>query len=224
MTTGIHKWALRALAIGVLAGTFSACVPLIVGGAMVGGTLVLVDRRTSGAQLEDEGIEFRAVSRLKAEFGDRAHINVTSYNRQLLLTGEVPTEADRLLAAHTVKAVENVSAVVNELAVMPNSSLVQRSNDTLITGKVKANFVDARDISLSAFKVVTERKTVYLMGRVTQREVDRITGIARGVGGVERVVRVFEIISEDELARLQPPAGATATQQGQQDQQGQQVK
>ena len=201
MTTGIQRLALAALAASALAGGLSACAPLVIGGAMVGGTLIAVDRRTSGTQLEDEGIEFRATNRTKDAMGDKAHVNVTSYNRQVLLTGEVPTEADRALVEKTVKEVDNVRAVVNELAVMPNSSLVQRSNDTLITGKVKASFVDAQDISLNAFKVVTERNTVFLMGRVTPREVARVTEIARGVGGVEKVVRVFEIVSEDELAR-----------------------
>ena len=103
-----------------------------------------------------------------------------------------------------MKGVDNVRGVVNELAVMPNSSLTQRSNDTLITGKVKASFVDAKDISLNAFKVVTERNTVYLLGIVTTREANRVTDITRGVGGVEKVVRVFEIVSEEELARTQP--------------------
>ena len=122
----------------------------------------------------------------------------------LLLTGEAPTAQDRERIEAAVKGVDNVRGVVNELAVMPNSSLTQRSNDTLITGKVKASFVDAKDISLNAFKVVTERNTVYLLGIVTTREANRVTDITRGVGGVEKVVRVFEIVSEEELARTQP--------------------
>ena len=205
-----QRVALMALAATAIVGSLSACVPLAVGGAVVG-TLVVIDRRTSGTQLEDEGIEFRANNRIKEVMGDKGHVNVTSYNRQVLLTGEVPTAKDRELVEKTVAGVDNVRSVVNELGVMPNSSLTQRSNDTLITGKVKASFVDAKDISLNAFKVVTERNTVFLMGRVTQREVTRVTEIARGVGGVEKVVRVFEIISEDELARYQAkPAPVTA--------------
>ena len=198
-----------ALAAAAVVGSLSACVPLVVGGAVVG-TLVVIDRRTSGTQLEDEGIEFRASNRIKEVIGDKGHVNVTSYNRQVLLTGEVPTAKDRELVEKAVAGVDNVRSVVNELAVMPNSTLTQRSNDTLITGKVKASFVDAKDISLNAFKIVTERNTVFLMGRVTPREVARATEIARGVGGVEKVVRVFEIISEDELARYQAkPAPVT---------------
>ena len=204
-----QRVALMALAAAAVVGSLSACVPLVVGGAVVG-TLVVIDRRTSGTQLEDEGIEFRASNRIKEVIGDKGHVNVTSYNRQVLLTGEVPTAKDRELVEKAVAGVDYVRSVVNELAVMPNSSLTQRSNDTLITGKVKASFVDAKDISLNAFKIVTERNTVFLMGRVTPREVARATEIARGVGGVEKVVRVFEIISEDELARYQAkPAPVT---------------
>ena len=205
-----QRVVLMALAAAAVVGSLSACVPLVVGGAVVG-TLVVIDRRTSGTQLEDEGIEFRASNRIKEVIGDKGHVNVTSYNRQVLLTGEVPTAKDRELVEKAVAGVDNVRSVVNELAVMPNSTLTQRSNDTLITGKVKASFVDAKDISLNAFKIVTERNTVFLMGRVTPREVARATEIARGVGGVEKVVRVFEIISEDELARYQAkPAPVSA--------------
>ena len=205
-----QRVVLMALAATAIVGSLSACVPLAVGGAVVG-TMVVIDRRTSGTQLEDEGIEFRASNRIKEAIGDKGHVNVTSYNRQVLLTGEVPTAKDRELVEKAVAGVDNVRSVVNELAVMPNSTLTQRSNDTLITGKVKASFVDAKDISLNAFKIVTERNTVFLMGRVTPREVARATEIARGVGGVEKVVRVFEIISEDELARYQAkPAPVSA--------------
>ena len=204
-----QRVALMALAAAAVVGSLSACVPLVVGGAVVG-TLVVIDRRTSGTQLEDEGIEFRASNRIKEVIGDKGHVNVTSYNRQVLLTGEVPTAKDRELVEKAVAGVDNVRSVVNELAVMPNSTLTQRSNDTLITGKVKASFVDAKDISLNAFKIVTERNTVFLMGRVTPREVARATEIARGVGGVGKVVRVFELLSEDELARYQAkPAPVT---------------
>ncbi len=188
------------LTAAALAGGLSACVPLVMGGAAVG-TLVAVDRRTSGTQLEDEGIEFRSANRLHGLYGDRAHVNVTSWNRQALLTGEVPTQEDRQKVEQTVREVENVRSIVNDLVVAPPSSLSQRSNDTLITGKVKASFVDAKDLTSPAFKVVTERGVVYLMGRVTQREATRATEIVRGVSGVTKVVRVFEIISEEELSR-----------------------
>ena len=186
-----------------LAASLSACVPLVVGGAAVS-AMVAVDRRTSGAQLEDEGIELRGASRLRDAFGDRAHINIVSYNRQVLLTGEVPNEAARQQAEQVVSRVENVRTIVNELAAQGNTTLVQRSSDVLITGKVKASLVDAKDLYANSFKVVTERSVVYLMGLVSQREADRATAITRQINGVQRVVRIFEVLGDDELRRLQP--------------------
>jgi osmotically-inducible protein OsmY len=207
--------ARRAIVVSVtaLAGAYflSGCLPLVVGGAVVGGTLVATDRRTSGAQLEDEGIELRSVNRLREAFLERVHINATSYNRQVLLTGEVPTEADKVRAQEIVSRVENVRSIVNELAVLGNSTLTARSSDALVTGRVKASFVDAKDLYANAFKVITERGTTYLMGRVSQREADRATEIARTTPGVQRVVRVLEIISEEELQRLLPQPAKPST-------------
>jgi osmotically-inducible protein OsmY len=188
----------------LLTSSLTACIPLVVGGAVVGGTLVANDRRTSGAQLEDEGIELRSNSRIRTNVGDRVHVNVSSYNRQVLLTGEVPSAQDKLLVEQIISRVENVSSVVNELAVLSNSSLTQRSSDVLVTGRVKAMLVDAKDLFANSFRVVTERGTTYLMGRVTQREADRGTAVARGTPGVQKVVRIFEIITEEELARQLP--------------------
>ena len=146
----------------------------------------------------------RAAARVRDNLGDRAHVNITSYNRQVLLTGEVPTAQDKQLVEKIVSQVENVRVITNELAVMGNTSLSQRSSDALVTGRVKAALVDARDLYASAFKVLTERGTTYLMGRVTQREADRATEVARSSSGVQKVVRLFEIISEEELQRLMP--------------------
>ena len=199
----LARWWIVPAGAVVLAGALSACAPVVLGSAVMG-SMVATDRRTSGAQLEDEGIELRAVARLRENLGERAHVSVTSYNRQVLLTGEAPSAQDKQLAEQVVARVENVRAIVNELGVMGNSSLVQRSSDALATGQVKAGFVDARDLYANAFKVVTERGTVYLMGRVTQREADRATTITRSTGGVQKVVRIFEIISEEELQRLLP--------------------
>jgi len=199
--------------VACLGGVLSACAPLALGGVAMG-TLVATDRRTSGAQLEDEGIELRAAGRVRESLGDRAHVSITSYNRQVLLTGEVPTQQDKQLAEQIVSRVENVRSIVNELGVMGNSSLTQRSSDALTTGRVKAAMVDAKDLFANAFKVVTERGTTYLMGRVTQREATRATEITRSTSGVQRVVRVLEIISEEELQRTLPqqsPATAPKT-------------
>ena len=188
-----------------LTGALSACAPLILGGAAVG-AMVAVDRRTSGAQLEDEGIELRAASRLR-DAVPAGHINVNSYNRALLLTGEVPNEQARQQAEQLAGRIENVKGVVNELAVRGNSTLSERSSDTLITGKVKASLVDEKSLYVGAFKVVTERGIVYLMGRVTKGEADRATQITRGISGVQRVVRIFEILTEEELRQLAPVQG-----------------
>ncbi|MGA8513498.1 MAG: BON domain-containing protein [Burkholderiaceae bacterium] len=207
-----HRCVLGALVAGTALASLSACAPLMIGGAVVGGVLVATDRRTSGAQLEDEGIELRATNRIREALVERAHINVTSYNRQVLLTGEVPSEDDKKLAEQAVSRVENVQKIVNELAVLGNSSLTQRSSDALVTGRVKAAFIDAKDLYANAFKVVTERGTVHLMGRVTQREATRATDIARSTTGVQKVVRIFEIISDAELQNQLPqPAKAEAT-------------
>jgi osmotically-inducible protein OsmY len=190
-----------ALAAASLAAALSACAPLIIGGAAVG-AMVAVDRRTSGTQVDDEAIELKGSTRLREAFGDRAHINVTSYNRQVLLTGEVPNEQAKRQAEQIVSRVDNVRGIVNELAVLPASSLGQRSNDVLVSGKVKASLIDEKDLYVGAFKVVTERGVVYLMGRVTQHEADKATQISRTIGGVQRVVRIFDVISEDDLRRI----------------------
>jgi osmotically-inducible protein OsmY len=208
----LHRVArLASLSMGavLLGGALSACAPLVIGGAMTT-AMVVVDRRTSGAQIEDQGIELRAASRLRDAMGDRGNASVTSYNRQVLLTGEVANEQDKALVERTVAGVENVRSVVNELGVLGATSLTQRSADALVTGRIKATMIDARNLPASAFKVVTTRGSVYLMGRVTQSEADRATTIARNTQGVQRVVRVLEIITPEELARLQPqPAPAS---------------
>ena len=204
-----YRAACAALASAVLVVSLSGCAAAVVGGAAVGGMMAL-DRRTVGTQVEDEGIELRAGNRIHGIYGDKVHVNVTSYNRQVLLTGEVATAQDRQAVEQMVSQVENVRSVVNDLAVMPPSTLSQRSTDTFITGKVRASLVDAQDISANSFKVVTERNIVYLMGRVSQREANRATDIARGVTDVRKVVRVFEIVSEEELRRIAPqPAPVT---------------
>ena len=208
------KFVVTVVCAACLGGVLSACAPIMLGGAVMG-TLVATDRRTSGAQLEDEGIELRGAGRIRESLGDRVHVNVTSFNRQVLLTGEVPNQQDRQLVEQIVSRVENVRAIVNELGVVGNSTLAQRSSDVFATGKVKAAMVDAKDIFASSFKVVTERGTTFLMGRVTQREARRATEITRSIGGVQRVVRVLEIISEEELQRTlpqqQPAAAAPKT-------------
>jgi osmotically-inducible protein OsmY len=200
---------LTALAAALAAATLlGACAPLLLGGAFVGGGLVATDRRTSGTQVEDQSIEIKSGKRISDAIGDRGHINVTSYNRLVLITGEVPSEADKSAVERSIATIENVKSIVNELAIGAPSSIGTRSNDTLISSKVKASLVDAKDLQVNAFKVVTERGNVYLMGRVTEREANRAAEVARGVSGVMKVVKVFDIVSEAELAGTAPPTPA----------------
>ncbi|MBI3284161.1 MAG: BON domain-containing protein [Burkholderiales bacterium] len=181
--------------------SLQGCVELAVGSAVVG-TFAATDRRTFGAQTEDKAIVLKGEVRLSRVLGGASHINVTAFNRHALLTGEVPDENAKAQAEREMRAVEGVSAVTNELQIAGVSSFAARSNDTLITTKVKASLVDTKDIYAGAYKVVTEAGVVYLMGRVTQREGALAAEVARGVSGVRKVVKVFEYISETELKEI----------------------
>ena len=205
MTSISLRTAVAAAAI-VGSTLLSACAPLVVGGAMLGGTLMVTDRRTPGAQIEDQSIELKAMNRVREVIGDHGHVSITSYNRTVLITGEVLNEADKATVEQAMQRVQNVKGTVNELGIMAPTSLTSRSNDTLLTSKVKATFIDAKDVYANSVKVTAERGTVYLMGRVTEREADRATELARTVSGVQKVVRLFEIITEQELADLTPKA------------------
>jgi osmotically-inducible protein OsmY len=191
----------RIGALVLAVATLGGCAALLVGGA-VGTAVMVTDRRTAGTQLEDQNIELKSLTRIRETVGERGHINVTSYNRQVLLTGEVASEADRAAVEQAIGRIEGVKTIVNELAAMGASSMTARSNDTILTSRVKASYIDAKDLQASAVKVVTERAVVYLMGRVTEREANRATDLARGVAGVQKVVKVFETLTEAELAAL----------------------
>jgi osmotically-inducible protein OsmY len=194
---------LAATAAAVAAVTaLGGCAPLIVGGAMAGGALMVIDRRTSGTQVEDQAIELKAASRVR-DLATLGHVNITSYNRMLLVTGEVPTEDDKRRVEEALLRVEQVRSVLNELEVTGNSSITSRSNDSLLSTKVKATFVDTKDLQAPAIKVITERGIVYLMGTVTEREATRSADVAASVPGVKKVVRAFEVITESELAGIQ---------------------
>jgi osmotically-inducible protein OsmY len=168
------------------------CAPLIAGGAAATGILVAQDRRTVGTLTEDEGIELKAAGRIGERFG--VHVNVTSFNRMVLLTGEVPDAAARTEAERITWAVENVRGVHNELAVAGMSSYTVRSNDAVITSKVKARFLDSQKFNPLHVKVVTENSIVYLMGMVRKQEANDATEISRTTSGVQKVVRVFEFL------------------------------
>ena len=181
----------------------SCAAPLMFGG-VIGGAMVASDRRTAGIQDEDESIEQRSATAIRENFGSKEHINITSYNRQVLITGEVSNDTVRRQVESLIGRVENVRAVVNELAIGPASTTSERASDALLVAKVKASMVDTEDVFANVYKVVGERGTIYLMGRVTQREAKRATDVVRGVSGVKRVVRVFEYITEDDLRAMQP--------------------
>lgn len=199
----LQRPLLLTLVGGALLTSLSGCFGLIVGGAVTG-TLAAQDRRTFGAQTEDKSIAVKAEVKLPNLVGDAGHVNIASFNRRVLLTGEVRDQAMKDQVEREVRAIEGVLAVNNELEIAGPASYTSRSNDALITTKVKASLVDMKDISATSFKVVTERGIVYLMGRVTQREGTIGAEVARGVNGVQKVVKVFEYISEDEWKQYQP--------------------
>ena len=200
---------LLAALVPVLSGCFGAAAVGVGAGA-----LAFADRRATEVQVTDEGIELRSGNRISEKYGSNTHVNVTSYNRTVLLTGEVPDTAAKAGIEKIVAEVPNVKAISNELLVAGTSTLTARSNDTYITSKVKARFIDANKFAANHVKVVTEASVVYLMGLVTQTEANDAVEIARTTGGVQKVVRVFEIIGADEARRLSPqPAAAPAPKQ-----------
>lgn len=191
-----------ALMAALVAGPLlQGCLPVAAVGVGVG-VSAANDRRTPGTQIEDEGIELRASNRISERWGNKVQVSVTSYNRSLLLTGEVPDAATREAVEKLAAAVPNVKAVTNELVVGPASTLSARSNDAFITSKVKARFVDAGKFNPLLVKVVTEGAVVFLLGTVTQGESDAATEVARTTGGVKKVVRLFEYCKPtDEICR-----------------------
>ncbi len=197
---------LRTLALIALLGLLpqlQGCVEMAVVGA--GATaLALDDRRTAGAQTEDKDIDLRGEARINERLGDKVHINVTSYNRNVLLTGEAPDAAAKAQIEKIVRDITNVRGVVNEIQIAGASSYSARGNDSYITSKVKARFIDSgRAFSVNHVKVVTESSVVYLLGLVTRAEAEAAVEIARTTGGVQKVVRVFEYVVA--------PAAAPAT-------------
>lgn len=185
----------------------SACAPMLIGSAAVA-SKVAIDRRTAGIQLEDEGIELRTASGLRSQLPRNTNVRISSYNRLVLITGEVNNESERLQVERFVNSQDNVKSVVNDLIISPESSLTQRAQDTLITTKIRALLIQAKDIHSSAVNIVTERGVVYLMGRLTPREANRVAELIRtsNIAGLQKVVKVFETISEEDLSRLVAPS------------------
>ncbi|MFN3566369.1 MAG: BON domain-containing protein [Burkholderiaceae bacterium] len=199
----VRRCVLRALASAAAASTIAGCAPIVVGGAMVGGAIVASDRRSLGIQLEDEAIE-RRINRALAERFERGtiNINVTSYNRKVLLTGEVLTAEAKAEAEAIAANTENVRAVLNELGVGRLSTVGSRAKDTAISGKVRAAFLESKKVPAGAVKVTTERAIVYLLGRVTQAEGDAAAQVAARVSDVLGVVKAFDYITDKELEEL----------------------
>jgi osmotically-inducible protein OsmY len=206
---GLKGSLAKAVLCAALLGSLQGCVPLVIGGAAMGAAATM-DRRTLGAQTEDKSITVKAEVLVPKLVGDAGHVNIASYNRKVLLTGEVRDEAMKANVEREVRGIENVVAVINELVVAGPSSYTSRSSDALITGNVKGSLVEMKTISATSFKVVTERGTVYLMGRVTQREGDLAANIAKSVSGVQRVVKIFEYLTEEELRTQFPKTSSVA--------------
>lgn len=193
-----------------LASTLSACIPVLATGVGVG-VAATIDRRTYGNQIEDSSIESRLASRINEKLGSWGRISVTSFNRIVLISGEVPTEAAKLEAAQQVASLPNqVRTVHNELTVSPRASLGRQSEDTFITSKVKTRLLESKVVSGAQVKVITESGTVFLMGILTQRESDEATQVAATTTGVKKVVRLTEIVSEDQARALDRPTEAPA--------------
>jgi len=201
MKARMRSGVLAILMAGALLPALQGCFPVLASG-FGAGALLVADRRSSGAYIEDESIEWKVSNRIKDRFGSRVHANATSFNRNVLLTGEVPDEESRQEVEKLATGVANVRAVTNELQIAGASSLTSRSNDAFTTSKVKARFVDANRFSPNHVKVITESNIVYLMGLVTRKEADDATEVARTTGGAQKVVRVFEYIDEAQARDL----------------------
>ena len=209
------KLARPLIAIALAASAaLTACAPLVIGTIAAGTAIVATDRRTTGQQVDDTSIQLRLGNELGTAFKNTdVHISINSYERKVLLTGEVPTEQAKAQAGEIAARSVNVRAVVNELVVGPPSSLGQRTNDTTLGGKVRAAFVNTKEIAFNSIDIVTERGVIYLMGFVTQKEGEVAAYVASRVSGVQQVVKVFDYGSAEEVQRRrttsQPPAPTT---------------
>lgn len=174
-------------------GALQGCPAVIVAGVGTG-ALMVSDRRTTGSYIEDEGIEDKAVNQISAKYKNTTHVNVISFNRHVLITGEVASEADKAAITQIVAGVANVKAVSNELVVSGLTGISSRSSDSIITGDVKMRFLNNKIFRADHVKVITENGTVFLMGLVYRKEADAATEIASTTGGVRKVVKVFEYL------------------------------
>jgi osmotically-inducible protein OsmY len=212
------KWARTLAGAALAASLLPSCAPLVIGTIVAGTAIVATDRRTAGAQLDDQSIQLRVSNELGTAFKDihkEVHISVNSYERKVLLTGEVPTEQAKAQAGEIATRSANVRAVVNELAVGPPSTLGQRTNDTALGTKVRAQFINTKEIQSNAISIVTERGVIYLMGFVTEKEGEVAAHVASRVAGVQQVVKLFDYGTPEDVQRRRtlgatpPAAGPT---------------
>lgn len=197
----MKKALLTAALVALTVPALQACFPLVATGVTVG-VMAALDRRPVGVQTDDETIEWKASSRISDKFGKEAHVNVTSYNRKVLISGEVPNDEAKARIGEIVRGTDGVQGIWNELVIGAAASLSGRSNDTYITSKVKARFVDAGQFSANHVKVVTEASTVFVLGIVNEREAQAAINVARTTSGVRKVVNVMEVVGEAETKRL----------------------
>ena len=194
-----------------------ACAPLVIGGIAAGTAAVATDRRSTGAQLDDKTIEVRVANDLRSALrSDTAHINVNSFERRVLLTGEVASEALKAEAGAVAARSTNVRMVNNELVVAAPSTFGERTDDNTLGARVRAAFINTREIAFNSVDIVTERRVIYLMGAVTQKEADVAAHVASRVPGVQQVVKLFDVASADEVNRRRagaapPPAAQSPT-------------
>jgi osmotically-inducible protein OsmY len=196
---------LMAAAALMISTQLTGCFVPVVAGVVGVGAYSATDRRSLGAQADDKVIAARVDSRIADAVSDRSHVNVNVFNRKVLLTGEVPDRATKDQAEAIAKSVDNVASVVSDLEIGGMTPASNRNNDAYLTTKVKAELVSRKDLFANAYKVVTEKSIVYLMGRVTRSEGDAAAEAARSVSGVQKVVKVFDYLTDAELAQIQHP-------------------
>lgn len=210
-----HKLVLAATALITALPLLQGCIPAVIATGATAGVMSAHDRRTTGAQADDEALEWKAAQQVPEAYKESAHLNFTSFNRHLLITGEVPSEEARSAIGEQVGKLEGVKEVFNETVVGPASSLSTRTNDSYVTSKVKARLVDEKTLSANHIKVVTEAGTAFLMGIVTDHEAKVAVAVTRRTAGVVKVVNLMEVHSDAEVRRLEtlPSAGSPATTQ-----------
>ena len=205
------KLTLAAAALIAALPLLQGCVPAVIGAGAAAGVMTAHDRRSTGAQADDEGLEWKAAQQIPENDQANAHVNFTAFNRRLLITGEVPSEEARNVIGERVGKLDGVKEVFNETVVGAASSLSTRTNDSYVTSKVKARLVDEKTLSANHIKVVTEAGIVYLMGIVTEREGKVAVAVTRTTAGVRKVVNLTEVIGDAEAKRLQTlPSAGTA--------------